>query len=792
MKAPWAAVWPDWHLENRIGYGACGVVYQAWREIGGGREQAAIKVIRIPRQEGEAEGLAGEGLSREEIQHYYRESAEDLMSEVRIAQDLRDNPHIVRIEDYALLEEETTGFTLFIRMEYLTSLPLWSSRHTLMPEDAIRMGREICDALAACHRQKILHRDVKPENIFVDESGRFKLGDFGISRKMERMTTYLTSVGTPLYEAPEVFLKQSYDGRADLYSLGLVLYRYLNRGRLPFMSEGRLSSPQDRRRAMEWRLKGEVIPAPADVPEALGKVILKACAYRPEDRYASAEDLEEALENWESLASGKPGGILKPLLLAALAFLLTGLAWFLLKKPIAPSEDSVIESTVLQAAEATQPSAEITIFPVVTTIPTAKPATVSKTEETLPMTSATQENAVESAAAATRQAAETMAEPLNPSAEATESNAANRLSKTPLRLPADPLASTAPNYMGFRIVRSTSDNAYSLSTTDRPVLDDIVFPDTYDGLPITRISAKEAIFWGNVTLPAHLEKIEANSFNGTRVEETLQIPASVKSIETEAFQDAVINRLEILNGCRIIHENAFAGSSIVELIIPPSVQVMIGALSEVKWVNRLEIHSQDVLDVWRKDPMKMWGQATSIYERIGSLILGEEVTDYYMEDGCLIYRPEKLLIYTEKGFSIPAGQVETLGSYSITIPLEEGEKLIIPEGVKNLGWESIRGDRTGFSRSYYTDRPNGMLLEEPEPFIILPASLKAIYPKAIPGNCVAKWPGTVAELIENTKDIPDLYFTARNGIYAIFVIHCSDGKVRCYMEGESGRWIPYD
>ena len=93
------------------------------------------------------------------------------------------------------------------------------------------LGRDICEALAVCHRKQLLHRDVKPENIFVDGEGRFKLGDFGIARRLDNPATYLTQVGTPYYMAPEVFSLHSYDGRADIYSLGLVLYRFLNRSR---------------------------------------------------------------------------------------------------------------------------------------------------------------------------------------------------------------------------------------------------------------------------------------------------------------------------------------------------------------------------------------------------------------------------------------------------------------------------------------------------------------------------------------------------------------------------------
>ena len=77
-------------------------------------------------------------------------------------------------------------------------------------------------------KRNIIHRDIKPENIFVNDFGDFKLGDFGIARKMENVTGGLSQKGTFNYMAPEVAGNGRYDSRADIYSLGIVLYRLLN------------------------------------------------------------------------------------------------------------------------------------------------------------------------------------------------------------------------------------------------------------------------------------------------------------------------------------------------------------------------------------------------------------------------------------------------------------------------------------------------------------------------------------------------------------------------------------
>lgn len=323
MRAPWQNIWPEWICERRVGSGSCGVVYRAYKEGNEGRQEAAIKVITLPRNPGELYALNGEGLTEDELKEYYHKRAEDLLTEVDLIRELGNHPHIVQVEDHALLPEaDQPGCSLFIRMELLTPLSQRMAQKPLLISEVIQMGQDICRALEQCHSRGLLHRDIKPENIFLDKEGRFKLGDFGIARRLEGGSTYLTTVGTPLYMAPEVALGTHYDAAADIYSLGLVLYRLLNHNRLPFMNEGKLSSPTDRRRAMEWRIKGEKIPLPADAPREIGEVILKACAFKPKDRYASAGAFRKALEIENKKEKPVSSSWGKILLLACLALLL--------------------------------------------------------------------------------------------------------------------------------------------------------------------------------------------------------------------------------------------------------------------------------------------------------------------------------------------------------------------------------------------------------------------------------------------------------------------------------------
>ena len=110
------------------------------------------------------------------------------------------------------------GWDIYIRMELLESFVEYTKHRELTEGDVIRLGIDICNALELCERQKIIHRDIKPANIFVSTSGSFKLGDFGIARKLERANSTMSHKGTYSYMAPEIFYgERHYDSTIDTW-----------------------------------------------------------------------------------------------------------------------------------------------------------------------------------------------------------------------------------------------------------------------------------------------------------------------------------------------------------------------------------------------------------------------------------------------------------------------------------------------------------------------------------------------------------------------------------------------
>lgn len=291
-------VWPEWQIVKRVGSGTYGVVYEAVRTDYSVESHAAIKVISVPTDTSEIDSLRSEGLDMAGTRTYFKAIVDDFVREIQLMQSMKGLQNIVSVEDYKVVENnEGIGWKIYIRMELLTSFFDHTADKKLSEEDIIKLGCDICTALEVCEKRNIIHRDIKPGNIMVNDFGDYKLGDFGIARKLEHATGGLSqNRGTPNYMAPEVFHGNDYDSRADIYSLGIVLYQLLNGNRLPFLdTKKQLLNPSDRVEAFQRRMDGEPLPAPCDASSAMAAVILCASNPDPSKRFASARAMKKAL-----------------------------------------------------------------------------------------------------------------------------------------------------------------------------------------------------------------------------------------------------------------------------------------------------------------------------------------------------------------------------------------------------------------------------------------------------------------------------------------------------------------
>ena len=200
-----AGVWPGWTAVKLLGKGGFGAVYEIHRNIRGNLEKAAMKVLRVPENDAEIARLHFQGVSWQNIEEYYENYVDSIQNEIRIMQRFVGNSHIVSYEDYSIRKRQRQiGWDLYIRMELLTGLLNYAQTHPFNEKMIVRMGMDIAQGLRDCHNKGIIHRDVKPDNIFVNESGNFKLGDFGVSRSKPGSRDVLSFKGTLSYMAREV------------------------------------------------------------------------------------------------------------------------------------------------------------------------------------------------------------------------------------------------------------------------------------------------------------------------------------------------------------------------------------------------------------------------------------------------------------------------------------------------------------------------------------------------------------------------------------------------------------
>jgi serine/threonine-protein kinase len=218
----------------------------------------------------------------------------DEMAIKRFVQELKltrsiTHPNVIRIYDFLDL-----GGARAVSMEYFPSRDLGKiirADKALAPDRGLRILDQVCDGLSAAHNAGVVHRDIKPANILVGANGDVKLVDFGLASMEQRMGSRLTKsgilIGTPEYMAPEQISGADVDHRADIYALGILMYEMFT-GVRPYTAETPV-------KILFQHLEGTPAPmtdhAP-DIPEALAALTLECMAKEPQDRPATAAELQ--------------------------------------------------------------------------------------------------------------------------------------------------------------------------------------------------------------------------------------------------------------------------------------------------------------------------------------------------------------------------------------------------------------------------------------------------------------------------------------------------------------------
>lgn len=284
----------SWHIDSVVAQGKSSVVYRGVRMEMGKEAYSAIKTSCFPKSKEEIDKAVASGKYKNAIQYLaalektITENLEKMMS-------LRMNSNIVRFDNYKIVKDEN-GFNVIVLMELLTPLNDYLSPTKMTRREVAKMGMDLCNALEGFRKCAIIHREIKPENIFVDSAGNYKLGDFGISTFSDS-NTYTGDNLT--YIAPEIYKESAVDYCSDIYSLGMLMYRFVNDNRMPFLpAHPAVITDSDRENAFSKRMNGEVLLKPALADIELSKLIFKAAAFRPQDRFRDPKTLYDALEGY--------------------------------------------------------------------------------------------------------------------------------------------------------------------------------------------------------------------------------------------------------------------------------------------------------------------------------------------------------------------------------------------------------------------------------------------------------------------------------------------------------------
>lgn len=287
-------------VSEKLDSGAFGTVYKVIKTNAAGQYVRALKHITIPTEKQYNSVLNSMGGDVSKADSYFSQMLNNIVSEIRILNDLSEKgvQHIVRYYENDIVVTDTPRrYNIFILMEYLTPLEDYIQRQDFLVRDVVKLGLDVLYGLQSCHRNGVIHRDIKDDNIFISEKGEYKIGDFGVSKVLKDSSKAESLKGTPNFLAPEVYLgKESYTKSVDLYSLGIVLYRLLNYSRNPFLPRfPEQYFSQDEDAAFEERMSGKVPDLPSLGGEAVGRVVVKAISSSSE-RFQTADEFINALE----------------------------------------------------------------------------------------------------------------------------------------------------------------------------------------------------------------------------------------------------------------------------------------------------------------------------------------------------------------------------------------------------------------------------------------------------------------------------------------------------------------
>ena len=292
LRAPFAELYT---FSALIGSGVGSTTYHVTENATG--RTLLLKHISIPTSQKQVQALiySGAAANEDEAKEYFKNLAEAYRSELELTRPLQGNPAVRLYDDIQIDEkEQEIGYDVYLICTPMMSLGAYLEENAMTQLRAVNLAIDLCTSAEALRTAGLLNYNVKPSNIFLNDAGHFVFGDLGFVRIDELEYSSMPDSQFCSYSAPEFSdLLNHLNLTADIYSIGMILYRIFNGNHGPFVDEQ--TSPAA---AEKMRLSGAPLPAPLYADYELAEILLKACAFRPEERYDSPAALKQALMDY--------------------------------------------------------------------------------------------------------------------------------------------------------------------------------------------------------------------------------------------------------------------------------------------------------------------------------------------------------------------------------------------------------------------------------------------------------------------------------------------------------------
>ena len=256
-----------------------------------------LKHISVPESQRQVDALlfTGAAADQEAAQEYYQNVVKDYQTELDLVATLSDSPNLDCFLEHEIKpKDDAVGFDIYLLSKYRNTLDRHAAETPMTQANAVNLAIDLCSGLQDLRSAGLIHRDVTPSNIYLNSHGHYMLGDLGVARIDQLKYCSVPESMLSPYSAPELFdLMSNVNETIDLYAVGLMLYRIYNGNHAPFEDEKTSAKAADR-----MRITGQELPAPMFADYEMAEILRKACAFQPEDRYQTPEEMKQAFVDY--------------------------------------------------------------------------------------------------------------------------------------------------------------------------------------------------------------------------------------------------------------------------------------------------------------------------------------------------------------------------------------------------------------------------------------------------------------------------------------------------------------